>query len=75
MKYPVELIKDVFICGWNDSMIDNPFRWYSDCALQLVYNYGRIEGNNEIIVSIPPSNWIYIINEYYLKTTLCELID
>ena len=64
MRYTIDMIQHVFICGWNDTIIDNPFRWYEDCGLQLVYNYGRIEGNNQIIVKIPHTNWLHILQTY-----------
>lgn len=67
MSYELEFIKDIFVCGWNDSVIENPFRWYEDCTLQLVYNYGRIQGNQNIIVAMPESNELFVINEYFLK--------
>ena len=62
--YSLDNLQAIMICGNNDEVIDNPFRWYADSFLQLTYNYGRVNCNGVIIDNDIPHEWMNFVDEY-----------
>jgi hypothetical protein len=76
MIYSIDHLTSILICGHNDEIIGNPYRWYADAFLQLTYNYGRVHSSGVIHDKHEIECWMDFIDEYgYIVFKHNTLID